>query len=240
MLNSKFSSLSNKNCTFESLRDFMRSKLNQLNPSQYRYGKNYTDIDALVREFTSEKPCEISLLHCQNCKLTIEAPRSYLGDYTYVGWSSSDKNKFQNTASIQEYLNYKIIKKDKVTDMFCLRCRNDLNKNFLLYNTRYISELSTILIFAIAPWININQCLQFHVSNSVKQYILKGIIYTNENHFTARLIDKNHNVWYHDGQTTRSFCQKEDSLMQTDDIVSLKNFGQYKAILAFYMEEINS
>jgi hypothetical protein len=144
----------------------------------------------------------------------------------------------QGAASIQEYLNYKIIIKDKVTNKSCLKCRNDVNKDFSLYNTRYINELPTVLIFALAPWIDINQHLQFNVSNSVKEYILKGIIYSNENHFTARLIDESHTVWYHDGQTTRSFCQREDSLSRIDDIVSLKSKGEYKAILVFYVERI--
>ena len=39
MLNSKFTLLSNQNCTFESVCDFIRSKLNQMNPSQYPYRK---------------------------------------------------------------------------------------------------------------------------------------------------------------------------------------------------------
>jgi hypothetical protein len=238
MLHSKFTSLSNKNCTFESVRDFIRYKLNQLNPLLYRYGTRYTDIDALVREFTSSKKCESSFLHCRNCKLTLESPHSYLSDYTAVGWCSSDRDKLQGAASIQEYLNYKIIRRDKITNKSCLRCRNDINKEFPLYNTRYINELPTVLIFALAPWIDINQRLQFHVSNAAKEYILKGIIYSNENHFTARLIDESHTVWYHDGQTTRSVCQKEDSLSQIDDIVYLKSNREYKAILAFYIEQI--
>ena len=105
-----------------------------------------------------------------------------------------------------------------------------------MYNTLYIKDLPTVLIFAIATWIDINQCIQFHVSNSIKEYILKGIIYWNDNHFIARLIDGDFTVWFHDGQTTRSLCRKEDSLMQTNDIVPLKTYGQYKAILAFYIE----
>jgi hypothetical protein len=205
--------------------------------SQYRYGKNYTDIDALVREFTTGKTCETSLLHCRNCELTIESPHSYFCDYTAVGWSSSDRDKLQGSASVQKYLNYKTIIKNKLTNKTCLRCRNDVGKDFPLYNTRYINELPTVLIFAIAPWIEINQRLHFHVSNTVKEYILKGIIYSNENHFTARVIDESHTVWYHDGQTTRSFCQKEDYLLHTNEIVPLKTNQQYKAILAYYVEQ---
>ena len=237
MLNSNFTSLLNQNCTFESIRDFIRSKLNHEKPSQYCYGKNYTDIDGLVREFTFEHSHMASHLHCRNCKITIEGRCSYLSDYTAVGWSSSERAILHDAASIQIYLDYKVIKKDEVTNRICLECRNVVKKDFPLYKTQYITELPTVLIFALAPWIDINQNLRFHVSNSIKEYILKGIIYSNGNHFTARLVDESLTVWYHDGQTTRSLCQREDFLMQTDGVVSLKTNGQYEAILAFYVEK---
>ena len=133
-----------------------------------------------------------------------------------------------------QYNNFKINKK---TDYFCPKCRKFKNNEILLYNTQYINELPAVFIFALAPWIDISQCLTFDVSNGSKTYILKGIIYSNSHHFTTRLIDNNLSVWYHDGQATRSLCQKEHNLSQNEDIVSLKTFGQYKAIMAFYSEK---
>jgi hypothetical protein len=93
------------------------------------------------------------------------------------------------------------------------------------------------LIFSLAPWIDINKCLSFDISNISKEYILKGVIYSNRDHFTVRLIDDTLNVWYHDGQTTRSICQKEQSLVGENNIVPLKKFGEYNAIMAFYVEK---
>ncbi|KAF8813265.1 hypothetical protein BYT27DRAFT_7084963, partial [Phlegmacium glaucopus] len=67
---------------------------------------------------------------------------------------------------------------------------------------------------------------------------LKGIIYTNGNHFTTKLVDENFIIWYHDGQTTCSNCQREQSLMDVENLDQLKTHdGQYKAIIAFYIEE---
>ena len=132
----------------------------------------------------------------------MKSPVPCFYNYTYVGWTNSEKDYFQGKASIQEILNYKINEKDAVGNKSCLRCHGNLNKEFPLYETRYVDELPAVLVFGKAPWVDINQHIQFHVSNSVKEYILKGIIYTNEHHFTARLIDKNHTVWYHDGQIT--------------------------------------
>jgi hypothetical protein len=52
-LHSKFMSLSKKTCTFESVCDHLRAILHRKKPLQYCYGKNYTDIDGLVRDLTS-------------------------------------------------------------------------------------------------------------------------------------------------------------------------------------------
>jgi hypothetical protein len=215
----------------------LRALLNRDKPLTYLYGKNYTDIDELIRDFTSEKSYGTSSLHCLKCRYSVNRQLSYLGDYTAVGWSSKDCERLQHQASIQRYLNYKLIKNDEKTAKICPECRKKHKKNLSLYNTQTINVLPSILIFALAPWIDINKRLTFDVLNSSKVYVLKGIIYSNNHHFTARLIDGNLNVWFHDGQTTRSFCQKEQSLVQANDIVLLKNFGQFRAILAFYVEQ---
>jgi hypothetical protein len=215
----------------------LRRLLHDEKPSQYRYGRNYTDIDELVRDLTSDNSYETSYLQCLNCSHSIYKQRSYLKDYTAVGWCSSDKEKLQNKASIQRYLNYKIIRNQKKTNNICLKCYESNGKEYPLYDTQYINELPSVLIFALAPWIDINQNLEFDILNSSKEYILKGIVYSNGNHFTARLVDEDFNVWYHDGQTTQSLCQREQTLMETNDIVFLKDYGPYKAIMAFYVEK---
>lgn len=174
-------------------------------------------------------------MQCLNCNFSTNIPNQYLNDYTAVGWSSSDKEVLQNKASIQSYVDFKILREKEKTKRSCPECYKS-HENSPLYTTQYINELPTILIFAIAFWIDINRCLQFKVSNTSKEYILKGIIYSNGDHFTARLIDEELNVWYHDGQVTRSLCQKEQPLKQADCFVPLQTFGRYRAILAFYVE----
>ena len=109
----------------------------------------------------------------------------------------------------------------------CLICCDLIEKYFLLYNTQYIDKLPSILKFALVSWIDINKYLEFNVSNSLRKYTPKGIIYLNHDHFTVKLVDENLIVWHHDGQVTQSICQKEQSLMNFDDIVPLKFYGQY-------------
>jgi hypothetical protein len=98
------------------------------------------------------------------------------------------------------------LKNDESTKNICLICRNLVKKDFPLYNTQYIDELPLILIFALVPWIDINKYLEFDVSNSIKKNILKGIIYSDGDHFTIKIVDANLIVWHHDGQVTQSLC----------------------------------
>lgn len=236
ILHSQFTSLFNETCTFEAVRDNLRFMLNREKPSQYLYGRNYTDIDELVRDFTSAKLYGMSHLQCLSCKFSFNRQHPYLTDYTAVGWSSLDQAILEDTASVQTYLDYKLIKKNEKTTYICPKCLKNRIEN-QLYSTQCINELPMFLIFALSSWIDIDRCIEFEVLNSRKKYTLKGIIYSNRDHFTARLIDENLDVWYHDGQTTRSLCQREQSLMHIDGIVPLKTFGQYNAIMAFYVEK---
>jgi hypothetical protein len=237
ILHSNFILLLNRTCTFESVRDNLRSILHHRKPSQYRYGTNYTDIDELLRDLTSTNTYGTSYLCCPYCKVSTGRRSVYLGDYSAVGWSSSDMDKLQGTACIQTYLNYKLIKNNEITMNICSECYSSIKKSVLLHETRYIDELPSLLIFAIAPCIDINKYLEFDVSNSLRRYFLKGIIYSNNDHFTVRLVDESFNVWYHDGQVTGSVCRQEQSLKHLEDIVPLKVYGQYRAIIAFYAQK---
>jgi len=238
LLHTNFHSLRSNQGTLEIIRDHLRIILNHNKPLQYHFGKNYTNLDELIRDFTTEASYGTSKLQCLNCNFTIQKPYSYLQDYTAVGWCSSDYEKLKHTASIQEYLNYKIIKNLERTNKKCPNCFRYNKKDFPLYTTQCLNKLPAILIFALAPWIDINNLLTFNVSGILKHYILKGIIYTNGNHFTARLIDKDFIIWYHDGQTTHSVCQREQYLMQIENSNQLKFCReQYKAIMAFYADD---
>jgi hypothetical protein len=236
LLHSKFTILLTNQCTFESLRDHLRRLLHSNKPSQYPFGQKYTNIDELIRDLTANQSYGTSELKCLKCTFTVNKQYSYLQDYTAVGWSSADSEKLQHEASVQQYLNFKIIKNNVKTNKKCPSCLRFEKKEFYLHTTQYINKLPAILMFVIAPWIEISKSLKFDVLGSSKYYVLKGIIYSNGNHFTARLIDNEFTIWYHDGQITRSVCQKEGSLIQMENIQLNTHIGGYTAIIAFYAE----
>jgi len=236
-LNSYFPSLSSNLNSFESIRDQLRIVLNEYKPEQYRFGKVYTDLNELIGDFTTKESNGTSKLQCSKCQFTVLKPYSYLQNYTTVGWSSSDYEKLHHSASIQQYLNFKIFKYNDKTDKFCPNCFRSIKKNIPLYTTQFLNKLPAILVFSVAPWIDIDDTLTFNVSTSLKYYMLKAIIYTNGHHFTARLIDKSYTTWYYDGQCTSTLCEKQKSLIELKKNNQLKTYNtQYKAIIAFYTE----
>ena len=229
ILHSNFALLYNKTFKFEYMQDHLRAMLHQAKPLDYRYGKEYTDIDNLVRDFITIKELASTHSNCSSCDFTMTKLFTYFQGYTAVGWSERDCEELK-TATIQAYLNYKILKIYVRTNKLCPKCHHSL------YDTQSIDELPSVLIFAIAPWIDINQCLAFNVLNHSKKYHLKGAIYWNHHHFTARLIDKIFNIWYHDGQSTGSLCAREQTVVEDIDIFPLKLVNQYHAIMAFYVQ----
>lgn len=239
-LNSYFPALSSNLCSFESVRDELRFVLNKNKPLQYCFGKVYTDLNELIEDFTTKDSNGTSKLQCLKCQFTVQKPYSYFQNYTAVGWSSSDYEKLNHAASIQQYLNFKNLKYIEKTNKFCPNCFRTLKQKKPIYTTQYINKLPPILIFSLAPWIDIDDTLVFNVSGSFKHYILKAIIYTNGNHFTARLIDKKYTTWYYDGQSSSSLCKKQEQLMQPKNNENFIIYNiQYKAIIAFYTEIVN-
>ncbi|KAJ6629570.1 hypothetical protein B0H10DRAFT_1712089, partial [Mycena sp. CBHHK59/15] len=47
---------------------------------------------------------------------------------------------------------------------------------------------------------------------------LRGIIYGGQADFTARLVDRDGGMWFHDGITTRSSCLAEINLRVVPDL----------------------
>ena len=67
-------------------------------------------------------------------------------------------------------------------------------------------------------------------------YTLRGMIYHGMNHFTARIISDDSNVWYYDGMQSNGKCIKEGlftSLSQT----ALRKIQDRKIIIVLYAKQ---
>jgi hypothetical protein len=100
-----------------------------------------------------------------------------------------------------------------------------------------VCEMSHHYGFDIAPLggsIDIDHKMYLPLEDgSEKEMTLRGSIDHGEYHFTTRYIDAKANVWYHDGQTTKSKCIHKGT-MDPESLSLLRKAGERKASILIY------
>ena len=84
--------------------------------------------------------------------------------------------------------------------------------------------------------IEICKSMILNVSDNPANYILKGVVYLGEFHFTSRIITSDNVVWFHDGITTANVCVKED-MLKTFNKSNLTFCNEKQAELLLYTKE---
>ena len=78
----------------------------------------------------------------------------------------------------------------------------------------------------------INPNLIIPVNGEQREYILKGITYFGQNHFTSCIISNEKVVWYHDGMTTGPTMEHQGPLHSIPDLTICKG---RQACIAIYI-----
>jgi hypothetical protein len=217
-----FQHLIQKNITFEELRNTVRFALKQDFPNKYPIGRNNSNLDAIIGDMINDMNCGFSKMFCRICQFHIERPYTQISAYTSVGWSNTNYESMFGHCSIQQYLDLKLGFEDKLTKKLCPNCTILNKESNLLMISHTLLTLPEILIFNINTWIDINISLKIIIDTELKKYILKGIIYLGEEHFTSRIIDDAGFIWYHDGITTKSYCVREINISNLPNLQWLK------------------
>ena len=74
---------------------------------------------------------------------------------------------------------------------------------------------------------------QIILPNQHQLYRLCGIVYYANNHFVAQIIDKQGDIWYHDGYAQRDKVKYMTNILNINE-KQLHKVGQYKASLLIY------
>ncbi|KAJ7878726.1 hypothetical protein B0H13DRAFT_1631019, partial [Mycena leptocephala] len=56
-----------------------------------------------------------------------------------------------------------------------------------------------------------------------------GIMYGGQNHFTCRFVDRQGEIWFHDGITTGSTCNPEVNIATVTNLLNLHSCGEKKS-----------
>jgi hypothetical protein len=214
-LSTKFQKVNNSELTLERVRYLWRYRLHKKNPNTYTM-HGYTDMLQLLPEILQLNSNLITKVStCVDCLKEVEnyqGTTSWYGHYNSI-WSSYLKfvHHRKATASIQGYINYST--KVPLTRIKC--CTN----NYFSTQTSFKQE-PTILGFMLPDFSHMNNTLlqTFKFNKSISIYYddsklvklsLKCIIYFGSSHFTARLVDRNSNVWYYDSTQDNGNSTKE-------------------------------
>jgi hypothetical protein len=198
--------------SFEMIRDIVRQALFQDFPNKYTVGANNSNLDDIIYDMTDKINHGSSKVSCRICKFNDVRPFHHISAYSLIGWSSDDYQATLGRCSIQQYIDLRLGAKDRLTKLICHNCLCLNSRRIPLMMTHELWTLPNILIFTISGWIDIDISLAIIIRHDLKKYLLKGIIYLGDEHFTCRLIDDRGMIWYHDGMETRSNCIAEGNI----------------------------
>jgi hypothetical protein len=95
----------------------------------------------------------------------------------------------------------------------------------------FFSSIPELLILHI-PYTDVKINMSFKLYD--KKYILRGIVYYGNNHYTSCIISEDNSVWYHDGmQTGNSMILKGDKSYYKSN--KLDEYNDKNAVLFVYI-----
>lgn len=95
-----------------------------------------------------------------------------------------------------------------------------------------LDEIPPLLALETDGKPSIQFCLT-HDSGDIT-YRLRGLIYLGEFHFISRIVDLSGQVWFHNGMTTRSSCQRETVLDLSSDTDWMRKYHSKKLCYCIY------
>jgi hypothetical protein len=110
----------------------------------------------------------------------------------------------------------------------CIRCGNRLDI------TRWFNDQSELFLFTITDRnMLINAMVKVPGMRHKGDLLLRGIIHLGSYHFSAKIIDTNGDVWFHDGRVTGKICE-HDGCFEDYNPYNLSVCHGKEAVLAIY------
>ncbi|TDL13373.1 hypothetical protein BD410DRAFT_735480, partial [Rickenella mellea] len=218
-LENLFREMKNNLISPEDARNIIRPSIHNHNPDYFPWGKKGVNMVHLSELFFKirAKTIVYKYFKCTSCSSNYtETSNSFL----FV-----QLHEFEGT-STQKWFNF--LTKNNPSSQMCNNC----NQNMMAYMK--FSRLPALLALDIyAQNTSISHKLNVKIWDEPKTLRLAGIIYFGKAHFTARIVDKNEEVWWHDGMKTQNKCKNEGNLHNITPH-KLKNLKGRKACLVIY------
>jgi len=211
----------------EEARDEVRSLIHDKNPDMFPWGQHGTNIIELSKcVLTNDNSIAHKIYHCTMCMNThTEMIFSLLYEFEQIYYL--EQNDLENLCNDLHNHHFSMNE--------CETCHQNL-----MVEMKYVRSplILAFDIFSSSSNIKISHEIIIRtVSGSAECLALTGIIYFGGFHFTARIIDRNKNVWYHNGMTTMNKCKAEGHLNNMSS-AELKDAYGRKANIVIYQRYI--
>ncbi|KAJ7109034.1 hypothetical protein C8R43DRAFT_1161765, partial [Mycena crocata] len=219
---SLMNSVKEKRITFEKCRDLSRRSLHAKDPEAFPYGHNMTSIDRIASKMLPSAPFAIGRQFCDECGHMDRRSYGMLDAYLSAGLSS--RREYPEPVRIQSWLERYLSTGREA----CSDCRRrGIHSRLRMRST--IRDVPPIMLFDINHTrLSFTEDLALECTAGMIKLRLRGVIYAGQGHFTARVVDTDGHLWFHDGIGTRGRCLSEGHIQGVDPM-SLHRCGEKHA-----------
>ncbi|KAJ7153845.1 hypothetical protein C8R46DRAFT_897874 [Mycena filopes] len=219
--------------TLENARNTVRRAMNRARPIDFPYGHNSTSIDRIAQRVFPSKCYAVGRQVCEWCGFLDPVSYGMLESYMSVGLST--RRDHGKGVELLEWVTTYLAKGRQI----CQPCRLSGNPGRRLSMKSTVREVPPLMLFDLThDKILFSDKLEFEIGGKREILRLRGIIYGGQGHFTCRYVQRQGQMWFHDGITTGSSCLRESMLQDVDDRLRLHRCGEKAAIAVLYALDV--
>ena len=207
----KFGEVGKGILTWEAARDQTRTVLTSDAAGRRAFGFHRDRVavaELMEKMLTLSSPTMLTSWHCSHCSIVAQGQPSFSLVQHCTPQMSEDQPMAETSSPVegmlyhtQQWLNLSLNIKHRRT---CNTCRRRIAEGTRKYIT---TPDLVVMTMEYIPHAIIDPDLElFTLNNGTQRLQLAGIIYFGTEHFTARIVDKDRGVWYHDGISTGRHC----------------------------------
>ena len=215
-----------KKVTLESVRDNFRRALDALFPTQFAWASFSSPCDIMPYLFSMPITTTATHLECDNGHTIPDVIR--INDTCCV--MSAGRFRYK---SVQDWMT--LLKES--TRHVCDECLQSTGTPHNLYrHSKFTHILPLIALDFCTQQIQIDHTITVRIDELEVGYILSGVMYYGNSHFTSRIIQANRMVWFHDGIATGKKMTYEGKLDNLNNNLDLTRCGSKTAVGAIYIK----
>ncbi|KIM40837.1 hypothetical protein M413DRAFT_72469 [Hebeloma cylindrosporum] len=211
----KFREMERGSLTFENARDHVRSILHNHNAKVFPMGHAGLVVSSLIKRIMGSTTYGSVVSVCDICRHVLSV--SLQGRHTLI---PDDDEETNNVACL--------LGAEGAPRVTCRKCSSVAS----VTRNAYLDDIPPIIAFET----NASPSIQVQLSHNSgsRTYKLRGLIYYEDFHFVSRIVDNSGQVWFHDGITTKSYCEWERTINLSSETQWMRTADSRDLIYCIY------